>query len=82
MADTPEVQAEMGVPFNQEEWDTYWEGVAEDDARLGEIITEQGHSIKLGCGTPELNPNGSLMLDENGQEMYLPGNEPTEEPDK
>lgn len=82
MADTPEVQAEAGVPFDQDEWDAYWEEESRLDKERMAQAWKSGFSIKLGCGVPRLNPNGSLMLDENGQEMYLPGNEPTEEPDE
>lgn len=84
MADTPEVQAEQGVPFDQDEWDAYWEKEDKRSARLDELFRESGDQVQLNCGDPPLlNPNGSLMLDENGNEMYAKGQSgPPEDPDE
>ena len=82
MADTSEGKAGAVVPFNQKDYDAYYDNELKESLERGEMYRKAGYIIKLGCGVPRLNPNGSLMLDENGKEMYLPGNEPTEEPDE
>lgn len=82
MADKSEVKAEAGVAFDVEEYDAYCKEEAREALERAMAFGKTGRLIKLGCGVPRLNPNGSLMLDENGKEMYLPGNEPSEEPDE
>lgn len=84
MADTPEVKAGKVVPFTQEEYDAFYKEEARVALEFAMAFRKAGRTFPLNCGDPPLlNPNGSLMLDENGNEMYAKGQSgPPEEPDE
>ena len=82
MADKPVEQPMHSVPFDADLEEQEWLEKCREVDEGCQWFKEKGYSFSLGCGTPRLNPNGSLMLDEDGKEMYLPGNEPSEEPDE
>lgn len=84
MAGKSEVKAEAGVAFDVEEYDAYCKEEARVALEHAMAWRKAGHTFPLNCGDPPLlNPNGSLMLDENGNEMYAKGQSgPPEDPDE